>query len=235
MGTIEITDVSTLAAVDRVVRHRATGVPGAAPVWVLCAHLGISTRSGAARRLRARLAALDGSGLARGTRLGVQTWALTAAGKRRLDRLRLKGELPVLPESPQHRAWREAHAQAEQRIAEFWRAVLDAVEHACWLLEAPAPGAPVLDLAGAVPGPRSDEWFEVGEQLQHACRRLASPTAERSPDITQQTVDHSLESSRSLDPAQNRQPKTEQALEPQHEREQEQDHDRDIDLGFGID
>jgi len=184
MSTIEITDVLVLAAVDRAVRHEPRGMPRAAPVWAVYEHVGVSSRSRAGRCLRARLTALDGSGLSHGKRHGVETWELTQAGKRRLSRLRAKGRLPELPEAPQHRAWREAHAEAEQRIEGFWTALLDDVQRAHDL----------LDAARVPEGPPSDVWFELGERLHQGCRRLASAThclyEWREPDDSRADVDH---------------------------------------------
>jgi conjugative relaxase-like TrwC/TraI family protein len=69
-------------------------------------------------------------------------------------------------------------------------------------------------------------------------RDLAEPTAGRSPEITQQTDDRSLEASQPPDHAQDRQREIEQALEAhqdrQQEQEREQDRDRDNDLGLEI-
>jgi len=152
MSTTEITDVLTLAVVDRAVHHQPTGTQRGAPVWAVYEHLGVSSRSRAGRDLRARLAALDGSALRRGKRHSVEMWELTPAGKRRPSRLRGKGGLPELPESPQHRAWREARALAEQRIEGFRMALLDDVERTRDLLGSPQ-----------VPGyPSSDVLFELG-------------------------------------------------------------------------
>ena len=174
MSRIEISDALTVAAVDRAVRHRPPGTGAGVPTWAVYEHLGVSSRSRAARLLRARLAALDGRALARGKRHGVVTWELTSAGKRRLSRLRAKGSLPALPESPQHRAWREARALAEQRIEGFWLAVLDSVERTHELLDPSASERPFVEEPGTTPGPPSDAWFELGERLRDACGRLAS-------------------------------------------------------------
>ncbi len=184
MGTLEITEVLTLAAVDRAVRHDRMGTPRGVPVWVLYEHLGITSRSRAGRCLRAQLATLDGLSLTRGKRHGVETWELTRAGKRRLSRRRAKGELPELPESPQHRAWRDARALAEQRLEGFWTALLDDVERTHDLLRCPC-----------VPGrPDSDVWFELAERLHQECRRLASATyclsEWREPDDARADADH---------------------------------------------
>jgi ribosome-binding protein aMBF1 (putative translation factor) len=120
-------------------------------------------------------------------------WVLTSRGRRRLSRARRAGTVPKLPESPQHRAWREARGLAEQRIVSFWMELLDRVEHVQELLDVPPPGPPVLDAPDAVPGPASDEWLEVGEQLQRACRRLASASyclwEWREPDDARADID----------------------------------------------
>ena len=184
MSTTEITDVVTLAAVERAVRHRPAGRPRAAPLWEIYEHLGVSSRSRAGRCVRAQLAALDGSALSRAKRHGVETWELTRAGRRRLSRLRAKGELPGLPESPQHRAWREARAFAEQRLEGFWSALLDDVQR----------GHDLLD-SHRVPGrPPSDVWFELAERLHQECRQLAAATyclsEWQEPDDARADVDH---------------------------------------------
>jgi ribosome-binding protein aMBF1 (putative translation factor) len=184
MSTIEITDVLVLAAVERAVRHERRGTPRAVSAWAVYEHVGVSSRSRAGRCVRAELTALDGSVLSRGKRHGVETWELTAAGRRRLSRLRAKGRLPGLPESPQHRAWREAHAMAEQRVEGFRAALLEDVRRA-------------HELLGSPHAPRrtgSDVWFELGERLQQECRRLASAThclcEWREPDDTRADVDN---------------------------------------------
>jgi len=184
MSTTEITDVLVLAAVDRAVRHQQKGTPRAVPAWAVYEHVDVSSRSRAGRCVRARLAALDGSALTRGKRHGVETWELAAAGRRRLSRLRAKGKLPGLPESPQHRAWREARTEAEQRIEGFRTALLEDVQRAHDLLGTPhTPGRPL-----------SDVWFELGERLQQECRRLASAThclgEWCEPDDARADVDH---------------------------------------------
>jgi ribosome-binding protein aMBF1 (putative translation factor) len=194
MSTTEINDVLVLAAVDRAVRHEPRGTPRAVPGWAVYEHVGVSSRSRAGRCVRAQLTALDGSALSHGKRHGVETWELTAAGRRRLSRLRAKGRLPELPESPQHRAWREAHAEAGQRVEGFRTALLDDVQRARELLAStPTPGRP-----------SSDVWFELGERLQQECRRLASATyclgEWREPDDTRADVDnHTDPGDRALD------------------------------------
>ena len=89
------------------------------------------------------------------------TWELTSAGRRRLQRARRAGSVPPLPESPQHRAWRDARTAAAQEIERFRASLRDRLDEAALLLEADEP-------------PHSDAWFELGEALQRACRRVAS-------------------------------------------------------------
>jgi DNA-binding XRE family transcriptional regulator len=172
---VVVSDVLVLAAIDRAERHSGRDARGV-PVWALLRHLDVATRTKRAREVRERLDGLVAAGsLECGRRHGVAVWVLTSRGRRRLSRARRAGRVPVLPESPQHRAWREARGQAGQRIEGFWIAVVDAVEHADELLAAPVTPLPLLEGPGAAPGPpRSDEWLQVGEELQRACRRLAS-------------------------------------------------------------
>jgi hypothetical protein len=156
-----ITDDLILAALNRAECHR--GYQGA-PQWAALEHLSISNRSKKGRQVKARLPELAQAGLLRQSKqYGVIQWALTPKARKRL------GEVPdaarSLPESPQHRRWRDARDAAEQEIEGFYLSVRDSVDAAADLLSMPMP-----------PGPSSDEWFEVGERLHRACRLLASAT-----------------------------------------------------------
>jgi len=182
MSSIEITDAMVLAAVERAVRHEPKQP---VPVWAVYEHLGLARRSGAARRVHAQLVALDGASLMRGRRHRVETWTLTASGKRRLSQLRTRGELPELPESPQHRKWRRARELAQRHFEALWMALMDEVDRADELLA-----------LREVPGPSSDVWYELAERLQTACRRLGSAAyclfEWREPDDARADVeDHS--------------------------------------------
>jgi hypothetical protein len=107
MSTTPIPDAMILAAIERAALHR--GRPGI-PIWMILEHLGLPRR---ARRVRPQIRTLtDAGALATSRTHGVQLWSLTAAGRRQLRRA---GDV-VLPESPQHRAWRAARALAEQEI-----------------------------------------------------------------------------------------------------------------------
>ena len=111
-----IPDVLVLAAVERAVRHRArAGTP--TPMWEILRHLDIPVRSGAARRVRARVDELAAGGLlVRQRSHGTDAWRLTSNGRRRLRRARGAGRDLQLPESPQHRVWRSARALSAQEI-----------------------------------------------------------------------------------------------------------------------
>jgi hypothetical protein len=154
-------DELMLAAVERAGRHQAHDKP-AVPVWAILDHLALARRSSAGRFVRARLDALLAAGsLERGRRHGVPTWALTSAGERRLHRARRAGRLPALPESPQHRAWRNARTLAAAELERFRLDLRERLELAELLLDAAQP-------------PHSDAWLELAEELQRACRRVAS-------------------------------------------------------------
>jgi hypothetical protein len=150
-----------LAAIERAALHRAKA-SAAVPAWAVAEHLAVSQRSAAWRRPRAELEALEAAGsIERTRRHGVQMWALTAAGRLRLRGAREAGNLPPLPESPQHRAWRAAQAAAAQEVGRFAGDLAQALDEAARLLELESPA-------------RADEWFALGERLQQAARRLGS-------------------------------------------------------------
>ncbi|HYM53920.1 MAG TPA: hypothetical protein VES97_01050 [Solirubrobacteraceae bacterium] len=148
-----------LAAIERAERHRARDTPDV-PMWAILDHLDIARRSGRARSVRSTLGDLEAARmLVRSRRHGVAMWALTRAGRQRLRRAE---PAPQLPESPQHRAWRQAHTAAETRIDGFSEAVGEAALKTFLLLDA---------ADGTV---NSDAWFELGEQLGQAAWRLGS-------------------------------------------------------------
>lgn len=89
--------------------------------------------------------------------LGVDVWALAPGGR---GRLQGAGGMD-LPESPQHREWRNARALAAQEIERFRVSLHDALTEASALLDGMSD---------------SDAWFELAEGLRHAARRLGSAT-----------------------------------------------------------
>jgi hypothetical protein len=150
-----------LAALERAVRHRGEETR-AAPIWAILDHLGLARRGSGARQVRGVLESLRTGRLIEPSRLhGGEAWELTASGRRRLGRAQREGTLPTLPESPQHRDWRNARTAAGQEIDRFQRALGERLIEATRL----------LDRAEEVP---SDAWFELAEALQRACRRLGS-------------------------------------------------------------
>jgi ribosome-binding protein aMBF1 (putative translation factor) len=157
-------DVLVLAAIERGARHRARDHEGV-PVWAIRAHLHIPARSRDARRLRVRLRVLESEGLlSTGGRGGVVLWSLTETGQGRLRADQATGGVPELPESPQHIAWRQACAAAQEHVVGFDQALGEAALGTFALLDAGRAGQPA----------RSDEWFAMGERLQRSCRRMGS-------------------------------------------------------------
>ena len=148
-----------LAAIERASLHRARG--SEVPAWAVFEHLGISRRSGAARQVRERLSALVEAGKVNTTHAhSVAGWELTTAGRRYLGRQRRT--LPVLPESPQHAAWRNAHTLAEREIGRFRMELRAMLTGTVALIE-------LEDMA-------SDDLYEAADDLAFQCRRLASAT-----------------------------------------------------------
>ncbi len=81
-----VSDPLVLAAVARAYRHRSAEGLGV-PIWHILERLAIAKRTKAAREVRARLDAMHADGLVQSSRRhGVVVWALTLAGKRRLER-----------------------------------------------------------------------------------------------------------------------------------------------------
>lgn len=150
-----------LAAAQRAERHRAGEAPGV-PDWAILEHLDIPRRSAAARATRWQLRELLAAGaLERARRHGREVWTVTRLGSERLRRCRGERGEPPLPESPQHRAWRNARSTAALEIERFrdvLRASLGEAER----------------LLAADPPPHSDAWFELAEQLRRDARRVGS-------------------------------------------------------------
>lgn len=154
-----IPDALILAAIDRAERHRGSDVHGV-PIWAITEHLSIGRRSAAARHVRSRLAALEAMGrLGLSRRHGIPVWALTSDGRRR--RADRAGDVPALPESPQHRQWRESRALAALEIERMREVVRVGLDETVLLLDARTAGS-------------SDAWFELSDRLRCAVWRLGS-------------------------------------------------------------
>jgi DNA-binding PadR family transcriptional regulator len=156
--TDDVSEALVLAALERAQRHderRRSGVVYS----VLVQHLGLQMGSATGRRLRPRLRELEASGLvAPIKRHGIVLYELTPRGKRRL---KAEGAV-VLPESPQHRAWRVARNAAEERIGEFQEDIRRLLGEGGRLLAGDAIA--------------SEDWFVLGELLEKACSRVGSAT-----------------------------------------------------------
>jgi hypothetical protein len=147
-----------LAAIERTERHMPRKERGALYGMVVD-HLGLPRHSGTGRRFRPRLKELEAAGIVESFRRNsCVVWTLTPKGQKQL-----KNAGPVtLPESPQHRRWRESRSKAIERMAGFRGELRDALKDARALLgnrEAP-----------------SEAWFELGERLQRACSLIGSAT-----------------------------------------------------------
>jgi hypothetical protein len=159
-----------LAATDRAVRHQARPHHGApawpgrdvstAPAFLISEHLGYSPGTTLRRRLRNGLDELTRDGLLEARReAGRPAWCLTEKGKKRLAHCRRRA-WDELPESPQHRRWREAHETAAQQIEALNACASCALEAAATLLEGDTQD--------------SAELAEMGDRLRDVFRRLAA-------------------------------------------------------------
>lgn len=150
-----------LAAIDRAARHSRNPSPtGGVSVRGVRDHLGLAPRSLPARTLSGRLRELDAAGEASVSRAGGRAlWALTDAGRLRLARA--PGHAVALPESPQHRRWRNAKRTAALEIDRLCAALQDSLCEAVRLLAEEPP-------------PHSDRWFELAERLRSGAHRVGS-------------------------------------------------------------
>jgi DNA-binding transcriptional ArsR family regulator len=127
-------------------------------------HLGLASGGWTTTQLRPTWEELNDAGLIeQARRSGIVVWRLTSTGQKQLDAARQAGAVDALPESPQHRRWREAHALAGERIGELRESLRQVLDEAIEL----------LDTNSASP---SDSWFTIGERIKHACWRLGSAT-----------------------------------------------------------
>jgi len=150
-----------LSALERAARHGPPDAPGASSRAVL-EHLDLRERSPGGREARRLLKELLRSGqLAHARRHGRDVWALTNSGRERLRRAVLSGLSGPLPESPQHRAWRQAQDAGALQIPRLRRELGEILEEASRLL-------------GADPPAHSDAWFDLAERLRVAARRVGS-------------------------------------------------------------
>ncbi len=154
-----VSDAVVLAAIDRAERHgRGTGagVMGSH----LAEHLGFVRGPWTARGLRPQLDALiDAGALERVTRQGIVRLVLTEQGRTQAARAR---QTVALPESPQHRLWRQTRRMAVERIDGLREDARRAVQDAGRLLDAEEAD--------------SEAWFALAVRLGEALQYLGSAT-----------------------------------------------------------
>lgn len=156
-----VSDAAVIAAIDRAERHQERGREGAS-MREIAEHLGFEHNSGTTRGLRPHIEALvEADVIVSDKSYGVDVWVLTALGRRRAKRLQRAGEVE-LPESPQHRFWRNARETSGECIDGFREEVRQALDEAVTLFDSERPS--------------SDAWFALAKRLQSHCKRLASAT-----------------------------------------------------------
>lgn len=157
-AAMPLADDVILAALARAELHRGDDKRGVLYA-TLVEHLGLRTGAVTSRRLRPRLRALADAGLVQEfRRRGCDVLALTSKGKRRVR----AAEPVALPESPQHREWREARAAATERIGGLRDELRCALDGAAALL--------------ADDDATSDAWYALAATLERACKRVGSAT-----------------------------------------------------------
>jgi DNA-binding PadR family transcriptional regulator len=161
-------ELTLLAAIERA--ERQVVLPGerkGARRKEVVAHLGLDWYPGNARRLKGQLEALKAEGCVEiEEKMPYRSIvALTLRGHDRLQlarRQKVPEAMPeALPESPQHREWREAREAAEEREDEIRSLATDAVQEAHTALLKPAADT-------------ADELMVIGDRLHRVFWRFAS-------------------------------------------------------------
>lgn len=156
-------DELVLAAIERAECH-AMNASGVVLLATVKEHLGLSRSGWSTRQLQPTWERLQAERLIeRSRKSSCVVWSLTSRGRTRLDAARRAGTLGTLPESPQHRTWRQAHQAAGERIEGLRNELHRVLGEAASLLDTETP----------VP---SDAWFELNKHLKHACWQLGSAT-----------------------------------------------------------
>jgi hypothetical protein len=154
-----VSDAQILAAIDRAEVHDEHDDASRANI---AAHLAFAHNSWTTKQLRPQIDARKAAGRIRDVRRnGLDLLALTAAGRRALEKARSTGGA-ILPESPQHRKWRHSRAMAGDRIEGFREALRASMAEVGALLDSQQTP--------------SEAWFEFGKRLSAECKRLGSAT-----------------------------------------------------------
>lgn len=160
----EVPDDIVLAAVERAARHSVPDEAGRSPGarWQdILDHLGQITSSRfETPRIVEPMDRLERAELIRTTpESPPDRWMLTAKGEKHLAAQKASDQI-ALPESPQHRRWREARDRAAAQIEEFFDDLVASMEAASDLFNAPSP--------------HSDEWFRAAERMRNAAWQAGS-------------------------------------------------------------
>jgi hypothetical protein len=157
-GQLErFSDDLILAGIDRAERHTGRD---AVPLFLIYDHLSVRRRSGAARKIRARVLAMSETGALEQTRLhGMEVWSLTAIAR---NRLRRAGQITdLLPEAPQHRKWRHARTLEEHELPRYNATLRTVLVEAEAMLDAREPAS-------------SDAWLDMSRRLQRNAWRIGA-------------------------------------------------------------
>lgn len=180
----EVSDDRVLAAVERAARHDWSPVrdrPRGALWNNVVLHLGLRVAGGAGtRRIRGPMDRLQSGELIVCVEYGkAGLWRLAPAGQARFGELRAAGVV-ALPESPQHRYWREAREFAEIEWPLLLGDLYDALREAG-------------EIVWQRPLPHSDEWFEMSARLHlhawqaasahHVLHEWSEPDEDGGPDV----------------------------------------------------
>ena len=152
-----IPDALILAAIKRARLHQGWPDEGVA-LSQIKEHLALPHNGWTTRQIRPQLDRMEAAGLiVREWRHSRTLWSVTPQGRRRASPFR------DLPESRQHRVWREARSLAAERIDALRGDVQAALDEAGRLIYARSDAD-------------SDAWFGMSERLRLAAWRVGSAT-----------------------------------------------------------
>jgi hypothetical protein len=168
-----VSDAVVLAALDRAERHRG-GTGEGVRMSNLAEHLGFVHGPWTARGLRPQLDALIEAGaLERVKRQGLVRLVLTEKGRTQAARA---SRTVALPESPQHRAWRQTRRKAVERIDGLREDARRAVQDAGRLLDAGEADSETLFLLAV----RLKEALQYLGSATYCVREWAEPDDARA-------------------------------------------------------
>jgi DNA-binding MarR family transcriptional regulator len=168
-----VSDAMVLAAIDRAERHRG-GTGEGARMSNLAEHLGLVHGARTTLGLRPQLDALiDAGALERARRQGLVLLVLTEKGRRGAARAR---QTVALPESPQHRAWKQTRRKAVERIDGLREDARRAVQDAGRLLDTEEADSEALFLLAV----RLGEALQYLGSATYCAREWAEPDDARA-------------------------------------------------------